>query len=261
MDDPYLRPPLMYYYRYLELAMKPTLSMVVGGTQTIWAKVAATYPSQSIRLNERVLSVRRTPEAVSVRTAKGTETYDYVIIGTSLKDAQHYLDVSPKQKEFMNRMKYNHYPTVLCRVSGLNAVSSFNISACLDIKQLGRIVYCSQQHADSDVTTLNLYIDPKRGKVDDKTIIDEVETSLREDFGAELLEKDKAQVFRWDDYFGHLSEQDIRGGWYEKFERDIQGKDRTLFLSSGLRMETMGASVQYATTQTKKYARGWLKQV
>ena len=260
MDDPYLRPALPYYYRYLEPAMKPTLSMVDGGTQAIWAAVAKTYPPDSIRLNEAVQRITRTPDKVLVRTARGSEEYDYVIIGTSLKVAMGYLDISSEQKAFMSKMKYNHYPTVICKVAGLQAVATFNLAACLDKQQLGRVVFCSQQHPDSDTATLNLYVDPKR-KVDDKTIIDEVEISLREDFGATLLEKDTARVFHWDDYFGHLSQQDIADGWYEKFEQDIQGKNRTLYLSSGLRMETMGASVQYATTQTKKYARAWLKQL
>jgi len=258
IDDPYLRPALLYYYRYLEPAMKPTLSMVDGGTQSIWSAVAATYPDGAIRLQERVEHVSRTPEKVVVKSIHGTAEYDHVIIGTSLKAAQHYLDVSPEQKKLMAQMKYNHYVTVLCRVSGLSAVATFNLSACMDNQQLGRVLFCSMQHPDSDITTLNLYVDPKR-TVSDKTIIDEVETSLREDFGATLLEKDTAQVFHWDDYFGHLSEQDIADGWYEQFEQAIQGKDRTLYLSSGLHMETMGDSVQYATRQTKKYAEAWLQ--
>jgi hypothetical protein len=257
MDDPYLRPAQLYYYRYMEPAMKPPLSMVDGGTQAIWEAVAATYPAGTIRLNERVQKITRTPEKVLVRTAHGSEEYDYLIVGTSLKVAMNYLDVADDQKKFMSKMKYNHYLTVLCKVSGITAVETFNLSACTDNTQLGRVVLCSKQNPDSDIVTLNLYVDPKR-KMSDKTIMNEVETSLWEDFGATLLDKGSAQVFHWDDYFGHLSEQDILDGWYENFDRDIQGSNRTLYLSSGLRMETMGASVEYATKQTKKYARAWL---
>jgi protoporphyrinogen oxidase len=260
IDDAYLRPPLAYYFAYLEPAMKPPLSMINGGTQGIWAKVASTYPKDCIRLNEPVKSIHRSKEKVTVKTAKGSEDYDYLVVATSLKAALGYLDISATQREFISRMKYNHYITILCKVSGLEAVGTFNLSACTDNTRLGQVLFCSKQDENSDIVTLNLYIDTHK-KVSDETILKDAEDSLMKDFGATLVEKQEARIFHWDDYFGHLSEHDINEGWYDVFEQDFQGKNRTLYVSSGLHMETIGGAVQYATKQTKKYATAWLNQI
>jgi hypothetical protein len=257
MDDPYLRPPLAYYYRYLELTMRSPLYMVEGGTQSIWEKVAETYPQGTIRLNEAVLRVKRTPEKVIITTANDVATYDYLVVATPLKAAQKYLDITKQQKEFMSQMKYNHYITVLCKASGIKEGGTFNLSACSDRERLDQVFFSYKQDPNSDTVTLNLFIKPGDAS-DDKTILDNVDKSLPRDFGAKLLDKRKAKIFHWDDYFGHLGSEDLASGWYDDFEMDYQDKNRTLFVSSGLHMETIGASIQYATKVTKKYAKIWL---
>ena len=259
IDDLYLRPMLPYYHRYLDPMMRPSLSMINGGTQGLWAKVTEHYSAQEIKLNTQVLSIERFEDRVVVATKDKSEAYDYLIIATPLKPTLKYLDFTPEEKMFVERMKHNHFVTVLCEVTGINAIATFNLSACNDRSRVGDVVFCHKEHADQDTVTLNLYVDPK-APLDDAAILDSVERSLRDDFDAELLNRSTAKIFHWEDYFGHLGISELQNAWYDTFDRDLQGKKRTLFVSSGLHMETVGASVQYATRMTKEYAESWVSQ-
>lgn len=259
LDDKHLTPALLYFHQYIELeAAGFPMYHLDNGMQGIWARIAKTYPRGSIRLNQHVRKVSRSPNKVSITTPHGTEEYDYLVVATPLKPALEYLDLDKRQKKFLGRMKHNHYVSVLCRAKGLEAIGTFNIPACTNKKNLGQVVLGYKRYPNSDYITVYLYIKKGR-KSDDQTVIQAVEKSLRKDLHTRLIESQKAKVFHWNDYFGHLSTKDLKAGWYEKFETEFQGKDRTLFVSSGLHMETVGASVQYGTREARKYATLWSK--
>ncbi|HTB48690.1 MAG TPA: FAD-dependent oxidoreductase [Verrucomicrobiae bacterium] len=259
MEDRHLTPALLYYHQYIEPGVfEYPIYKLDNGMQGIWAKIAATYPTGTIRLNQEVTRINRMSNAISVTTPDGTEIYDYVVIATPLKPALQYLDLDHEQKQFLSRMQHNHYVSVLCRASGLEANGTFNIEACYSKKRLGRVVFGYKRYPDSDYITAYLYV-KKGGRSDDKSIVKVVAKSLHADMGAELVDSQHAKVFHWQDYFGHLRPKDIRAGWYDDFERYFQGKDRTLFVSSGLHMETVGASVQFGTQEAKKYAKIWAR--
>jgi hypothetical protein len=156
-------------------------------------------------------------------------------------------------------MKYNHYVTVLSETSGLHANTTFNLDACEDKSQIGRVTCAYKRYADSNITSLYMFL-PNESKADDAKIVRMAAKSLKEDFGVTMANESKAKVFHWTDYFGHLDTDSLNNYWYDQFEEIYQGKDRTLFVSSGLHMETVGASVQFGTREAKKYAKLWLGQ-
>ncbi|MCP4118664.1 MAG: NAD(P)-binding protein [Desulfobacteraceae bacterium] len=85
-----------------------------------------------------------------------------------------------------------------------------------------------------------------------------LETGLKDGFNARMIERSFAKIFHWDDYFGHLESEDILDDWYDTFNKTIQGKSNTLFVSSGLHMEIIGSSVQYSKHAVEKFAGEWL---
>jgi protoporphyrinogen oxidase len=259
LDDKKLTPPLIYYHQYVQLGeIGFPVHQIDTGTQGIWAKISSTYPKDSIRLNEEVIKINRSNLGVEVISSKSQERYDYLVVATPLKPALNYLNFSEDERAFLGKMKHNHYVTVLARVSGFKFSGTFNVQACTNKKYLGRVLCGYKRYPDSDIVALYLYL--KDGEATDRqSILNKVELSLKEDFNVSLSDKNQAKIYHWDDYFGHLDTKDLNNNWYEKFDNNFQGQNRTLFVSSGLHMETIGASVEYGTALAKEYANDWLR--
>lgn len=260
MDDKHLTPPALYYHQYIEPSIFAFPTYIVkGGTQGIWAKLADSYPANSVCLNETVAHIERHQDLVRIRTNKRIEDYDYVVVATPLKPALSFLDTTPEEHEFMSKMKHNHYVSVLCQTSDLGSVGLFNLPAMITKRKIGEVMFAYQRYSDSNYVVAYLYVKPG-AKLSDNSIIDSVERDLKKSLRVSIINKEQAKVFHWQDYFGHLDTKTLKSGWYEEFDRHYQGQQRTLYVSSGLHMETVGASFQYGNSMGKKYARKWLEQ-
>ncbi len=268
-SDPRLTPPMLYYHQYMQpdmmgrekikidKGMRKRLYKLETGTQGIWDKISRTYPDDKTRLNEKVTKVRRNTDSVSITTTKGTEEYDYAIMATSLKQTLEFMDFYPEEEELVSKMKYNHYVTVLCKAENIHACCSVNIPVNIDRKRYGDLLIAYKRYKDSNIIVAYLYVKTGTNPTDEE-ILDKVETGLKDGFNARMIERSFAKVFHWDDYFGHLEAEDIVDDWYDRFNKTIQGKNNTLFVSSGLHMEIIGSSVQYSKNTVEKFAVKWL---
>jgi protoporphyrinogen oxidase len=257
-DDKKLSPPLLYYHQYIEAGeIEHPLHKIDKGTQNIWSTIAQGYPRGAIRLNEQVLGVRRDSFGVEVKTINGSETYDYLVVATPLKPAIKFLDLDNDEKNFLSKMKHNHYVTVLCEANGFDHGVTYSVSNCTAQKNLGRVMCVYKRYPNSNLMAMYLYTKTKN----DESILNNVERSLNEDFNAKLLNRSEAKIYHWTDYFGHLDTRSLNEGWYDRFDQSFQGKNRTLYVSSGLHMETVGASVEYGTKLAKDYAKVWLNNL
>jgi protoporphyrinogen oxidase len=259
LDDKKLSPPVLYYHQYIEAGeIEHPLHSIDSGTQSIWTKIASTYPEGKVRLNEQVLKIKRDSLGVEVSTNKATEKYDHIVIATPLKPALNFLDLDKEEKMFLTKMKHNNYVTVLCEADGFSSPVTYNVKACTNQKDVGRVMCAYKRYYNSNVVALYLY--PKTNYGNDETILNAVEVSLKEDFNASLKNRNKAKVYHQEDYFGHLDTKTLNEEWYEKFDESFQAKNRTLYVSSGLHMETVGASVEYGTKLAERYAELVLQQ-
>lgn len=258
LNDKHLTPATLYYHQYVEPdSVIFPIHKIENGMQSIWIRLAKKYDHGAVRLNQQVKHVARSPLGVSVTTSKLTEEFDHLVVATPLKPALSYLDLGKLDRNFMSKMKHNHYVTVMCRIPEFKTIASYNLPGCTEKKRIGEVMLGYKRYPNSEVVTAYLFI--KKGhKSDDKTILDLVEKSLKKDFNATLANRKSAKIYHWDDYFGHLDTKDLDDGWYEKFDKNIQGKNRTLFVSSGLHMETVGASVQYGDREAKKYFKQYI---
>ncbi len=269
--DPGLTPPMLYYHQYMQpdmmgrekinidKGMEKRLYKLVTGTQGIWQKVAETFSGDKARLNSEVISVKRLPDGVEITTAKGTEEYDYAVVAAPFKQTLKFMDYSDGERELVAKMQYNHYVTVLCKAENIEACCTVNVPVNVDRHRYGDLLLVYRRYADTNIFIAYLYIKPGTSPTDSE-IIDKVEAGLKDGCNGRLIERSFAKVFHWDDYFGHLGSEDISGNWYSNFNRTIQGKDNTLFVSSGLHMETVGSSVQYSRWAVKKYFQKWFER-
>ncbi len=256
-EDPALTPAVLYYHQYLEFGhLSLPLHTIDIGTQGIWARIAESYEAEQLLLNHDVTSIKRSPKGVKVTANHITKDYDYVVVSTPLSAAVRYLDQSADDAAFMSKMRYNHYVTILCEVDGLDAIGTLNRGACEQNDLLGEVMLNYKRFKDSNIGCLYLY-QPKGKNYSDKELIELADKSLRNNLDASIVDKSKALVYHWKDYFGHLSQADLDDGWYNKFEDTYQLKNRTLFVSSGLHFETINASVQYGTREALRAIKQW----
>ncbi len=179
------------------------------------------------------------------------------VIAVPLARELPFLDATEAERALLAEIRTNHYITVLARVEGLVDIAHVAVDAAVDRARLGDIVFAYKRYPDSDWVTVNLYADPS-GPRSDEEILDVVARDLRNEFGATLVARESARVYHWRDYFPHVGSEALAAGWYERFEADVQGQRRALWVSSGLHMETVGASVQYATAKVHEHAGAWL---
>lgn len=253
LDDRHLSPPVLYYHQYVDpIDVVAPLYILPEGTQGIWSRVASTYPTDSIRLNHSVDKIFRDDDKVVVTANSKDHVFDYLIVATPLKPALKYLDLDQEQKSFLSKMKHNHYVTVLAEVDGLSAMATFDMKACTNRNKIGDVLLGYKRYPDSKWTALYLYLRAGQSRAD-ADILARVGRSLSKNYDAQLSEGSEPNIRHWDDYFGHLDTKALNEGWYDEFEKHFQNKNRTLFVSSGLHMETVGASVEYATAKTKEF--------
>lgn len=255
LDDNHLSPPLLYYHQYIDPkdVILP-LYKLPAGTQGIWAKISKTYPPNTIKLNQTVVSVERHQKGVTVRANNAAYDFDYLVIATPLKPAIEFLDLSRDEKQLLKKMKHNHYVTVLAEVDGLSAMATFDMKACTSKKQIGDVLLGYKRYPDSKWTALYLYLRPGQ-ECTDQQILQKVSRSLSKNYQASLVANSKPIIHHWDDYFAHLDTKSLNQNWYNEFDQNFQNQKRTLFVSSGLHMETVGASVEYATAVTRNFVR------
>jgi len=258
LPDKGLTPPLMYYHQYApkDVLVNPVYTIDIG-MQGIWSTVASTYESEITHLNEAVIHISRTDHEVEVQTSVGSYLFDYLIVAVPLGPNLDFMDFTEKECNLLSKVHTNHYVTVLCEVEGLEDIGNVLVENTVDNGKLGHVVFAYKRYANSDWVTINLYVNPNE-TVSDQDILDSVRNDLETEFGAKMKKFDNARIYHWNDYFPHLDTSDLDDSWYKKFEEEMQNRKRTLFVSSGLHMETVGASVQYATKKVEDVVPKWL---
>lgn len=86
----------------------------VGGGSISYVRKALAAIGPEIRSGEPVTSIRQEDDGVTVTTASGSETYDYVVIGAHADDALGMLD-NPieRQREVLSKVRYNSSTVIL----------------------------------------------------------------------------------------------------------------------------------------------------
>ena len=112
--------PACYFVRFLanhgllNIKDRPQWRVIQGGSREYVNKLTAPF-RDSIRLNEAVVSVRRLPSHVEIRTAAGvTERFDYLFIASHSDQALAMLsDASQHERDILGAIPYQNNQAVL----------------------------------------------------------------------------------------------------------------------------------------------------
>ncbi|HYM86301.1 MAG TPA: FAD-dependent oxidoreductase, partial [Pseudoxanthomonas sp.] len=103
----------MSNHHMLQLTGRPQWRVVRGGSHSYVRALRAQWTVQE-RIGTPVVSIRRTPEGVSVSTKAGNESFDEVVVACHADDALSLLaDATPQEREILGAISYRDNEAIL----------------------------------------------------------------------------------------------------------------------------------------------------
>lgn len=248
--------PTAYLLKYLGLGNFTTLVLyglglesawpkrVETGFQSLWEGVAAKLPD--VRTEVEITAIARDANGVHVTTAKGTETYDQLVLACPLDAMLPILDCSPEEQRIFSKIEVNDYQVMVARASGIpNQI----IDAVHDLKP-GYPWEILQPWPE--VQAASFYLMPQPGQTDDEMIANVRETLANVYPGAQIHEILEWKKWR---YFPHFHSEDLAAGIYDDLEA-LQGTNRTCYAGGLLAFETVETVAAYSKALVERLYGG-----
>jgi oxygen-dependent protoporphyrinogen oxidase len=206
------------------------------GFQSVWTAVASDL---DVRLNSEVTNVERKNNKVYVTVNHGAkQEFDYVIVSAPLNKVSDFMSLSSDEASLFPKVEGLRYFVSLFTAAGLPT---------------GEATFF---HGNSFPDRINhAQVWANRGEGAPFVGYQIADTNLTANQVTGVLAQDVASqggtfgqvVFRqeWDNYFPHVSESDMKAGFYEAVE-DLQGDNRTFYVGGTLSFETVEHSARYA---------------
>ncbi|XP_028780068.1 uncharacterized protein LOC114736419 [Neltuma alba] len=254
--------PYAYLHEFTRTSMAGKIRRFKGGYTSLWQKIADALPLK-LHCNTEVLAVRRNFEGVivNVKTFDEVKTmeFDKIIISgnfplkygrtyrsppsASIEHEMEVMDVSDLERDLFSKVETNDYYTTVVKIKGLEdmPVGFYYFSEFMeDPSTIGNPVALQKFYADTDIFLLWSY-----GNSDDikGPIVTELAINAVEAIGGKVENVILQRRFK---YFPHVSSQDMKDGFYDKFELELQGSRNTYFVGGLVAFELTERNASYA---------------
>ncbi|XP_012570515.1 uncharacterized protein [Cicer arietinum] len=254
--------PYAYVHEFTRTSMAGKIRRFKGGYTSLWQKIAESLPIK-LHCNTEVLAIRRNSEivAVNVKSSNEIETmeFDKIIVSGNfpLKYGRTYrlspstcidceaevMDSSDIEKELFSKVEVNDYYTTVFKIKGLDhmPVGFYYFNEYMeDPSTIGNPVAMQKFYADTDIFLLWSY----GNSFDIKgPTITELAIKNIESMGGEVESFILQRRFK---YFPHVSSQDMKNGFYEKLESELQGSRNTYYVGGLMAFELTERNSSYA---------------
>lgn len=209
------------------------------GVQTLWERLAE---GLDVRYSLDIREVRRgdTVSVGGIRSGDGTAfrmEFDRLILACPLDDALGFLDASEEERNLYSRILHKDYRVYLKRARGLRVPAGF-APARFDRSGIGRAMIWDERVPGTGIHSFYVLGD---GAQTDP----EIEAGLDEDIRAMGGEPGETVTrVRWK-YYPHVSSEDYRSGWYDRFEA-LQGRHRTYACGEIASFSTVERVIRYS---------------
>ncbi|KAK7257863.1 hypothetical protein RIF29_32141 [Crotalaria pallida] len=254
--------PYAYLHEFTRTSMAGKIRRFKDGYTSLWQKIAESLPL-NLRCDTEVLAIRRNSDVVTVniKSLKEVETleFDKIIISGSfpLKYGRTYrslpstrlecetevMDTSDLEKDLFSKVETNDYYTTVLKVRGLDhlPVGFYYFSKYMeDPSTIGYPVALQKFYADTNIFLLWSYgnsidiMGPSVTELAIKTV---------EAMGGEVENFILQRRFK---YFPHVGSQDMKDGFYEKLESELQGSRNTYYVGGLMAFELTERNSSYA---------------
>ncbi|XWS73491.1 hypothetical protein CRYUN_Cryun02cG0133800 [Craigia yunnanensis] len=255
--------PYAYIHEFTRTSMAGKIRRFKGGYTSFWKKISKSLPVK-VLCNSEVLAVRRNALGVSidVKNIKGDSEvmeFDKIIMSGSFpfKNGKTYrspvsnptenetevMDLNDLEKELFSKVMTIDYYTTVLKIKGLEdtPVGFYYFGEYMDNPAtIGYPVAMQRFFADADIFLFWSYGNSMdiQGATVRELAIKAVET-----MGAEVEQVVLQRRFK---YFPHVSSQDMKNGFYERLESELQGKRNTCYVGGLMAFELTERNSSYA---------------
>ncbi|AES67729.2 AMP-binding enzyme [Medicago truncatula] len=254
--------PYAYIHEFTRTSMAGKIRRFKGGYTSLWQKIAESLPIK-LHCNTEVLAIRRNFDSVNVNVKSSNETetmeFDKIIVSGNfpLKYGRTYrsapsncidseaevMDASDIEKELFSKVEINDYYTTAFKIRGLDhmPVGFYYFNEYMDDPStIGNPVAMQKFYADTDIFLFWSY----GNSFDIKgPTITELAIKAIKSIGGEVESFILQRRFK---YFPHVSSQDMKNGFYEKLESELQGSRNTYYVGGLMAFELTERNSSYA---------------
>ncbi|CAI9106622.1 OLC1v1005818C1 [Oldenlandia corymbosa var. corymbosa] len=261
--------PYAYVHEFTRTSMAGKIRRIKGGYMSLWEKVSKSLPAQ-VLCNTEVLAVRRNSIGieVDVRNCNGepeTMEFDKIIFSgafpftsgrvyrstsSSLVDAENkIMDFSEKENELFGKVQTIDYYTTVLKIKGFEhmPMGFYYFGEFMDDPAtIGNPVAMQRFYGDTDIFLFWSY-----GNSD--TIKGATVTQLATDavtrMGGQVLKVVLQRRFK---YFPHVKSEEMKEGFYDRLENEIQGQQNTYYVGGLMAFELTERNSSYAMALVRK---------
>ncbi|CAK8575846.1 unnamed protein product [Lathyrus sativus] len=253
--------PYAYLHEFTRTSMAGKIRRFKGGYTSLWKKIAESLPLRLI-CNTEVLSIKRYSDRVvvcikNINVVDSLE-FDKIIISgsfplnygkiygspsTFIECEKEVMDATDLEKDLFSKVETNDYYTTALKIKGLEhfPIGFYYFSKYMeDPSTIGNPVAMQKFYDDSNIFLFWSY----GNSVDIKgPTVKELAMKTVEAMGGEVESFILQRCFK---YFPHVSSQDMKEGFYEKLESELQGSNHTYYVGGLMAFELTERNSSYA---------------
>nr|KYP58460.1 Putative fatty-acid--CoA ligase fadD25 [Cajanus cajan] len=254
--------PYAYIHEFTRTSMAGKIRRFKGGYTSLWQRIAESIPIK-LHCNTEVLAIKRNSDCVNVnvkgRNESETMEFDKIIISgnfplkygrtyrsvpsTCIECETEVMDVSELEKDLFSKVETNDYYTTVLKIKGLEhmPVGFYYFNEYMeDPSTIGNPVAMQKFYADTNIFLFWSY--GNSADIKGPTVTELAIKSI-ESMGGEVENFILQRRFK---YFPHVSNQDMRNGFYEKLESELQGSRNTYYVGGLMAFELTERNSSYA---------------
>ncbi|XP_063937135.1 uncharacterized protein LOC135147742 [Daucus carota subsp. sativus] len=261
--------PYAYIHEFTRTSMAGKIRRFKGGYMNFWEAISKSLPVQ-VHCNTEVVSVRRTTSGVTLHTRSSEGEinimeFDKLIVSGSFpfKNGKIYrspvctptvqhdsMDLSELERDLFSKVQTIDYYTTVLKISGLEhmPVGFYYFGEFMDDPStIGNPVAMQRFYADT-----NVYLFWSYGNAADimGEKVTELAISVVNRMGGTV---EKIVLQRRFKYFPHVNSQDMKDGFYEKMETELQGQQNTYYVGGIVAFELTERNSSYAMSLVRKH--------
>ncbi|XP_062083961.1 uncharacterized protein LOC133790366 [Humulus lupulus] len=262
--------PYAYIHEFTRTSMAGKIRRFKGGYTSLWQKISGSLPIE-VHCNTEVLAIKRNSDGVKVdvKDCNGevkVMDFDKIIISGSFpfKSGRIYrsphsnsteheseaIDFGDLEKELFSKVQTIDYYTTALKIKGLDhlPIGFYYFAEYMeDPTTIGYPVAMQRFYADSDIFLFWSYgnsVDIKGPKVS------QLAMRTVESMGGQVEEMVLQRRFK---YFPHVRSQDMKEGFYDKLEFELQGLRNTYYIGGLMAFELTERNSSYAMALVCKH--------
>ncbi|KAM7497257.1 hypothetical protein LguiA_021671 [Lonicera macranthoides] len=262
--------PYAYIHEFTRTSMAGKIRRFKGGYMSFWQKLSKALPIQ-VRCNTEVVGVTRSSFGVSVDVKnsggeKEVMEFDKIIISGSFpfKNGKIYrspvsnspeirnevMDLTELEMELFNKVQTIDYYTTVMKIKGLEhlPIGFYYFGEFMDDPAtIGNPVAMQKFYADTDIFLFWSY--GNSADIEGSRVT-ELAVDAVNRMGGKIENIILQRRFK---YFPHISSQDMKNGFYEKMESELQGQQNTYYVGGLVAFELTERNSSYAMNLVCKH--------